>query len=57
VKAKPGARVVLAEIPPGLLDGLPEEDQIAISNAIGKPLVLVGYDEDSRAELTQMATA
>jgi len=29
-RAKPGDRVMLTMIPPGLLDGLPEEDQHAI---------------------------
>jgi hypothetical protein len=47
---KPGGKVVLKEIPPGLLDGLPEEDQRAISAIVGVPILLRGYDE-SRAEL------
>ena len=36
-------KVIFLELPPGLVDGLPEEDQRARS--------LVGYDEDGRAEL------
>jgi hypothetical protein len=37
---KPGDTVVLIEIPPGLLDGLPTEDQEAICDAVGKPIRL-----------------
>jgi hypothetical protein len=50
-KLKPGAAVVLTEMPPGLLDGLPEDDQAAISEIAGKRICLVGYDDDGRAEL------
>jgi len=50
-KAKPGDAVVLIKVPPGLLDGLPREDQRAISNIVGKPVIFVGYDDDGRAEL------
>ena len=45
----PGDSVVLIAAPPGLLEGLPSEDQEAISEVIGKPIQLVGYD-DGRAE-------
>jgi hypothetical protein len=48
---KPGDSFVLIEIPPGLLDGLPTEDQEAISDAVGKPIRLNVYDEKGRAEL------
>jgi hypothetical protein len=47
----PGDRVVLVEIPSGLLDGLPLEDQVAIGAIVGKPVLLVAYDKDGRAEL------
>jgi hypothetical protein len=50
-RLKPGGSVVLTELPPGLLDGLPAEDQRAISDAVGKPVQLVEYDDDGRAEL------
>jgi hypothetical protein len=50
-KPKPGDTVVLLEIPPGLLDGLPTEDQEAIAEAVGKPIRLNDYDENGRAEL------
>jgi len=50
-RTKPGDAVVLTEVPPGLLDNLPEEDQRAISEAVGKPIALNGYDDDGRAEL------
>jgi hypothetical protein len=33
------------------LDGLPQEDQNAIIAMIGKPVLLVSYHEDGRAEL------
>ena len=50
-KLKPGAGAVLTKLPPGLLDGLPEQDQMAISAIVGKRILFVGYDEDGRAEL------
>ena len=50
-KPLPGEMVVLTRIPPGLLDGLPLEDQNAIVAIVGKPVMLVEYDEDGRAEL------
>jgi len=50
-KPKPGDRVILTAIPPGLLDDLPSEDQQAITEIVGKPIALNGYDEDGRAEL------
>ena len=42
---------MLKSIPPGLVDGLPQDDQNAIVAIIGKPVLLVGYDDDGRAEL------
>jgi hypothetical protein len=50
-KPNAGEQVVLLALPPGFLDGLPEEDQRAITAMVGKPVMLVGYDEDGRAEL------
>ncbi len=50
-KPKPGDPVVLTEVPPGLLDGLPMEDQRAISEVVGKPILLTEYDDEGRAEL------
>jgi hypothetical protein len=50
-KPNPGEIVSLKSIPPGLLDGLPQEDQNAIAAIVGKPVLLVAYDEDGRAEL------
>jgi hypothetical protein len=51
-KPKPGDRVVLTAVPLGLLDGLPQEDQHAITAMVGKPVLLVGYDDDDgRAEI------
>ena len=48
---KAGAMVVLCSVPPGLLDDLPETDQAAIREVVGKPVLLESYDEDGRAEL------
>jgi hypothetical protein len=50
-KPKIGNRVILTELPPGFVDDLPEEDQQAIKDAVGKPVRLSGYDEEGRAEL------
>ena len=47
----PGDNVVLTELPPGLLDGLPQEDRQAINEAAGKPLLLKEYSDDETAEL------
>ncbi len=50
-KLKPGRKVVLKALPPGLIEGLPEEDQRAILAVVGKPIVLNEYDRGGRAEL------
>ena len=50
-KPKAGETVVLVEVPLGLVDGLPMEDQRAISNIVGKPVRLNEYDKEGRAEL------
>lgn len=50
-KLKPGARVVLTELPSGFLRGLPKPDKKAISEIIGKPVQFIQYDSDGRAEL------
>ncbi len=50
-RLKAGERVVLVAVPPGLLDGLPEEDQRAIESIVGEPVTFVGYDDDGRVEL------
>ena len=42
---------MLIKIPPGLLEGLPTEDQEAIAAVVGKPIRLSEYDDDGRAEL------
>jgi hypothetical protein len=51
-KPKRGDKVLLATLPPGLLRGLPREDQKAIREIVGKPVLLEEYDEDGRAVLT-----
>jgi hypothetical protein len=38
-----GSKVILSELPPKLLSGLPPEDQAAIRSIIGQPVTLVGY--------------
>jgi hypothetical protein len=48
---KPGETVVLTSLPPGLIRGLPRRDQRAIKAIVGKPVLLVEYDEDGRALL------
>jgi hypothetical protein len=48
---KPGERVVLEKVPPGLLNGLSEEDQRAISAIVGVPIRFSGFDDDGRLEL------
>jgi len=48
---KPGDKVVFTAVPPGFLDDLPEEDQVAINAAIGKPVLFNELDEHGRAEL------
>ena len=48
---RPGESVVLHCLPVGFLDDLPREDQAAVREIVGKPLLLADYDEDGRAEL------
>jgi hypothetical protein len=50
-KPKPGEMLVLTKLPPGFLDDLPKEDQLAISSVVGQAIILNRYDEDGRAEL------
>lgn len=50
-RPRAGEKVVLVAIPPGLLDGLRDEDQRAINAIMGKPVKLCGYDDSGRAEL------
>jgi hypothetical protein len=38
---KPG----LVKVAPGFIDDLPDEDQKAISEIVGKPITFNGYDE------------
>jgi hypothetical protein len=51
MKPNPGDMVVLAAIPDGFLDDLPDEDQQAIKDIMGKPVLLNEYDDAGRAEL------
>jgi hypothetical protein len=48
---KPGEMVLLVGLPLGFLDDLPEEEQKAIREMVGKPVKLGAYDELGRAEL------
>ncbi len=50
-KPKPGQKVVLTALPPGFMNNLPVDDQRAISEVVGKPITLVQYDEDGKAEV------
>jgi hypothetical protein len=54
-KPKPGQKVILTALPPGFLDDLPKEEQRAISARIGRPIMLMRYERDGRAELEFMA--
>jgi len=51
MEPKPGELVVLIEVPRGFLDDLPQEDQQAINEIVGKPIALNEYDDAGRAEL------
>jgi hypothetical protein len=51
MKRKPGETVVLLGVPAGMLVDLPLEDQQAINEVVGKPILLNGYDDDGMAEL------
>jgi hypothetical protein len=48
---KPRQKAILAELPPEFLDDLPEEDQKAILDIVGKPIRFVGFDDLGQAEL------
>jgi hypothetical protein len=48
---KPGDKVTFTGLPSGFLDDLPEEDQLAIAAAVGKPVQLNEFDENGRTEL------
>jgi hypothetical protein len=50
-RPQPGDRVLLKGVPPELPEGLPQEDQVAIAEAVGTVVLLLQYDEDGRAEL------
>lgn len=50
-RPRPGQDVILTSLPPGLVTGLPRSDQNAIRAIVGKPVKLVEYDADCRAEL------
>jgi hypothetical protein len=54
-KPKPGDKVVLKALPPGFVDDLPEEERRAILARTGRPIILMEYDRDGRAELEFMA--
>jgi hypothetical protein len=47
----PGELVILISGIPELISGLPMEDRNAIVDAAKSPILLVGYDDDGRAEL------
>lgn len=39
----PGRSVILKDVPPGLLSGLPAEDQEAIKSMVGHPVTLLAF--------------
>jgi hypothetical protein len=53
-RPKPGEKVILKALPPRFLDDLPAEEQRAISARIGRPIMLMRYERDGRAELEFM---
>lgn len=50
-KPRVGEQVILLALPPGFLAGLPEEDQRAITAMVGRPVMVVGYDDRGSVEL------
>jgi hypothetical protein len=46
-----GERAMLVAVLPGLLDGLPAENQGAIQAMVRRSVTLVGYDERGMSEL------
>jgi hypothetical protein len=52
LRPKPGTRVIIHDVSPDLLLGMPEREQKALSEIRDKPVLLVGYDADYRAELS-----
>ena len=46
-----GDQVILLALPPGFLNGLPDNDQRAIEAMVGKPVTFLGYDEVGSVEL------
>ena len=53
-KLKPGQVVILMALPPGFIDDLPEEEQQAISARIGRPILLLKYEQGGMAVLEFM---
>ena len=51
MKPNPGEIVILTAIPRGMLDDLPEDDQRAIKEIVGRPVLLSEYDDVGRAEI------
>jgi hypothetical protein len=50
-RPKPREMALLLGLPQGFLNDLPEDDQAAIREMVGKPILLCGYGQDGRAEL------
>jgi hypothetical protein len=48
---KPGDMVILERLPPDFLDDLPQEDQLAIRDVIGKPIMFTEYADWGQPEL------
>jgi hypothetical protein len=53
-KLKRKQKVILEVLPPGLIDGLPDEDQRAITTMVGKPMVFERYERNGTAKLEFM---
>ena len=50
-KLKRRQKVILKVLPPGLIDGLPEEDRQAISAVVGKPTIFEKYEHNGTVKL------
>ena len=50
-KTAEGQEVIVTALPQGFIDDLTDEDQRALIDVIGRPVVLRGHDEDGKAEI------
>jgi hypothetical protein len=48
---RPDDTLMLMEVPPGMLDDLPPDEEQALCEGVGKPIMLKEYDDAGRAGL------